>query len=235
MYPKQAKQSMDQAVERFAPMVQRIAFNMSTSLPANVDLQDLIQAGLMGVMDAHKTFNPSLGIPLEAYVSKKIRWAITDEMRKQDWLPKTMRTKRKKLDEAVRSATQKSESGKASEEDIANELGLDADEYRRLCTEVENISFFSIDDAEDPDSRSFLDRYIDDSTPTPMDATSENQIRSRIVQGISELPEREALVLSLHYEEDLTYREIAEILEISIPRAHQLHSQAVARLKTLFQ
>lgn len=225
-----ASPTLDAVLEKYQITVQRIAHSMCSTMPANVEVGDMIGAGMLGLMDAHKTFKPSLGVPFEAFLVKKVRWAIVDELRRQDWLPKSLRSKRKALDEATKRAA--GNSGKASDEEIARELGLDLDEYRRMVCEVDNAQVIYYEDFDEEETgNTFLDKFAASDDASPEAIVQSMQMRQQIVKAYTDLPEREAMVLSLYYERELTYREIAEILDISIPRVHQLHAQAVSRMR----
>jgi RNA polymerase sigma factor for flagellar operon FliA len=214
--------------------VQRIAHNMVTTMPPNVEVGDMIQAGLEGLMHAQKTFKPATGVPFEAYAVIKIRWYIMDELRRQDWLPKSLRTKRKALDEATRRATADSETGKVSEEQIAAALDINIDAYHKMLLEVSNAQVVYYEDFDmEGENNSFLDSIADDGASSPEVSAEASQIRAMLSRAIEQLPEREALILSLYYEEELTYREIADVVEVSIPRVHQLHAQAISKVRAL--
>lgn len=223
--------SLDAVLEKYQQTVQRIAYSMCSSMPANVEVCDMIQAGLIGLMDAQKTFKPSLSVPFEAYLVKKVRWAIVDELRRQDWLPKSMRTKRKALDEATKRASVGK--GRARDEEIAKEMDMDLTEYRKMLTEVDNaqIVYYEDFDNDEDAGNSFLEKFAITDESTPETIVQSMQMRQQVIAAYTNLPEREALVLSLYYEQELTYKEIAEILDISTPRVHQIHAQAISRLR----
>lgn len=229
MYQSAAKTNdLNSVLDRYAPLVQRLANTMINGIPPNVEVGDLIQAGLIGLIDAQKTFKPALEIPFEAYLVKKVKWAMFDELRRQDWLPKSLRTKRKALDKAVDSAKQRHGKGHASDEEIAAELNMDVDSYRKFCGEVCNLRILSIEDMEESSGNQ---PQFEDHSATPEQSIIEKEQREILIAAIEELPEREALVMSLYYEEEMTYREIADILEVSTPRIHQLHAQAISRIR----
>lgn len=222
------KQSLEKIIEKFTPSVQREAHKIHRGLPPSVDVKDLIQAGFMGLIEAHKTYKPVGSVPFEGYALKKIKWSIYDELRSQDWISSSVRSKMNKIQSAISQASQKSEDGKPSEEEIALEMEMSADEYRNMYSSLSCMQF-----TERVDFDQEIDIEDEDAT-SPADAVLKTQHREILIKAIKSLPEREALLLSLYYEEDLTYREIAEILEVSIPRINQLHIQALSRIKTHF-
>lgn len=222
-------QDLDSVIKKYAPMVQRIAGSIKATVPPNVEIRDLIQAGLEGLMDAHRTYKPATGVPFEAYASLKVRWFIMDELRREDWLPKRLREKRKALDAAIAQLTAVSPDGRVNASQVANALGLDLDDYHVMLGELENAQVVFEEDLRGditPSGPSF-------ESKGPEEQAEASQIRSLIATAIGKLPERQSLILSLFYEQELTYREIAEILELSIPRIHQLHAEAISRIRAL--
>lgn len=230
MYPAPSK-NLDKIIEKFSPIVQREAHRIHRSVTANVEIGDLVQAGFLGLIDAQKTYKPNSAVPFEGYLTKKVRWAIYDELRNQDWMSTSVRTKINKLDAAISKATQKTLDGKPSEDAIAQELGMDIDEYREMYDGVSSMQFTEMASLSADD---YAEQIEDENAEQPEKQMLSKQHRSILIDGIKNLPEREALIISLYYEEELTYREIAEILEVSVPRINQLHAQALSRIRANF-
>jgi RNA polymerase sigma factor for flagellar operon FliA len=225
---------LDTVLKRYSPMVQRLAHAMIVTVPANVEVGDLIQSGLEGLMDAQRNYKPATGVPFEAFALMKIRYAMLDELRRQDWIPKRMRDKRKALDAAIYRLTSASATGKVSEQEIAEAMDLTLADYQKMLGEVSNAQVFHYEDfTEARTDQDFLESIADDDAVNPERAAEKAQLQEVISSAIGRLPERQALILSLFYEQDLTYREMADILDLSIPRVHQIHAEAISRIRAM--
>jgi RNA polymerase sigma factor FliA len=220
-----------------APLVRRLALQLIARLPASVELDDLIQVGMMGLLDASEKYQDDQGAKFETYASQRIRGAMLDELRANDWVSRGLRKSSRSVSTAVRAQEQKL--GRApSEREIAQELQLPLEAYQQLLQEIHGCQLVYYEDFDrgDPESRenSFLDRQ-DHGTRAladePLTQLLQGDFRRQLVAAIGQLPEREQLLLSLYYEEELNLREIGAVLDVTQSRVCQLHSQAINRLR----
>ena len=221
---------LEATVKKHMPLVNRAAWQAKQGLPASVELDDLIQSGMHGLLDAARTFSPSLGRPFEAYATMKIKWAIFDELRRSDWLTRDQRDNRRAIDKATETAQQKY-GRSATIEEVASEMGMSPGEYQDLLSKNQFAGMLHLEDlveeGQDPD-----DLFgAADETTNPLENVSRAQLARNLAGAIDALPEREKIVISLYFYEEMTYREIAEVIEVSTPRAHQILAQALSRLR----
>lgn len=219
-------------VQEYAPLVKRTAHHMMSRLPASVQVDDLIQAGLIGLMDAVNKYRQEKGVQFETYATQRIRGAMLDELRRNDWLPRGVRRSQRMIETAMRSLEQKL--GRCPKErEVASELGVPLDEYQALLQEARGCQLLYIADFiyEDHDD-GFLERNVAEAEKDPLAALHDDRFREELIAAIEKLPEREKMLMSLYYERDLNFREIAAIMEVTDSRICQLHTQAVARLRT---
>ena len=205
---------------------------MIGSLPANVELDDLVQAGVMGLMDAMQRYEPGHGAQFETFVMQRVRGAMLDELRGTDWVPRSVRRSQREIAGAVQALEQRLGRAPADLE-IAAHLGLPLDDYHRLLTDVRGAQLVYADDYDaDEGDTHFLDRHLGaDERLDPAHQLADRRFREALVQAIEALPEREQYVMSMYYEHDMNLREIAAVLGVTESRVCQLHSQAVARLR----
>lgn len=241
MYTSQGKIDKSGASDlltQYAPLVRRLALQLIAKLPANVELDDLIQVGMMGLLDAGKRYQDDLGAKFETYASQRIRGAMLDELRANDWVSRGLRQSSRSVSMAVHSQEQKL--GRApSEGEIAQELQLSLSAYQQLLHEIHGCQLvyyddFDSDDQENGDN-SFLDRQGRDAqcmACEPLTQLLKSDFRRLLVEAIEHMPERERLLLSLYYEEELNLREIGAVLNVTQSRVCQLHSQAISRLRS---
>ena len=225
--------SADQSklVQQMAPLVKRIAYHFMARLPASVHVDDLIQAGLMGLLDAAKNFDDTQGAQFETYAIQRIRGSILDELRQADWLPRSFRRDLRRIEGAIGKLEQRL--GRApSEHEVAGEMGIALADYQKMLQEARGYQLISFEDFNNADGGDFLERNCEDSGANPLDALLDRKLRERLVNAIAGLPEREKTVMGLYYEEELNFREIGETLGVSESRICQLHSQAIARLRS---
>src|SRR5690606_20378352 len=214
-------------VNRFAPMVKRMAHHLAARLPASVQLDDLIQAGLIGLMDAATRFEESQGVQFETYATQRVRGAMLDELRSSDWLPRSVRKMQRQIETAITRTEQKL--GRAPQEaEVAAEMGVSLAEYQTMLNDAHGALLFYYDNTEDENDDNFLERNHPDENPLPEEAVHDARFRQALVQAIENLPERENLLMGLYYEQEFNFKAIAAVLGVTESRVCQLHSQAVA-------
>lgn len=231
MYTASGLTDMDGQIARYAPLVKRIAHHMMARLPANVQVDDLIQTGMLGLLDAIQRFDASQGAIFETYASQRIRGAILDGLRANDWFPREVRRNSRRIEDAMHAAEQRL-GRTVSEREVAEEMGMDLDEYQKLLLDVKGNQLVYYDDFEEDGDGHFLDRHFGDSNSEPLGVLMEDDFRKNLTHAIENLPEREKLVMALYYEEELNLKEIGEVLGVGESRVCQLHSQAIARLRS---
>ncbi len=214
-------------VRHYAPKIRFLALRLKTKLPKNVELNEMISAGALGLMEALGKFRPQLGVRFETYAESRIRGAMLDELRRLDWFPRSLRQRVRQLDGAIR--TVESQHGRqATEEELQEMTGFDVREIRQGLEALQNQLLVSLDSVQD-----FALGETNDASE-PYHATAAREMIERIAPLIDRLTPREKLVLSLYYTDELNMRETAEVMEITEGRVSQLHSQALARLRREF-
>ncbi|ACO73774.1 RNA polymerase sigma factor FliA [Laribacter hongkongensis] len=216
-------------------LVRKLASMMISRLPASVELDDLVQVGMIGLIEAAQQFDPAQGVLFETFASQRIRGAMLDELRRLDWLPRQARRNAKQIEEAMAQLEQ-SLGHPPGEGEIAARLGLSVDEYQTMLFECKGHQLvyfedFGHDDDEGSSTR-MVEQVADQGMVNPFEILGESRFRSHLVAAIKELPERDQLVMSLYYEQELNLKEIGAVLNVTESRVCQLHSQAVARLRT---
>lgn len=233
MYTAQGKIDKSGMLTQYAPLVRRLALQLIAKLPASVQLDDMIQAGMLGLLDATNRYQESQGAQFATYASHRIRGAMLDELRANDWLSRSTRQSSRGAAVAVQSLEQKL--GRApTEGEIAQELQMPLEEYQHLLQEIHGCQLVYFEDFEGSSENTFLDQQSSGHTGKqngPLDQLLEQGLRHRVIEAIDAMPERERLLLSLYYEQELNLREIGVILEVSQSRVCQLHSQAITRLR----
>ncbi|MHB1085485.1 MAG: RNA polymerase sigma factor FliA [Thiobacillus sp.] len=226
-----AKQtSLDEQVTKYAPLVKRIAYHMMARLPASVEVDDLIQAGLIGLLDAVGRFDGNQGAQFESYATQRIRGSMLDELREADWLPRHVRQKSRQIESAINRLEQRNGQS-PSEQEISAELDMPIDQYQSMLGDVKCSQLLYYEDFSDEDSASFLERYLVDGSDDPLAVLEDEGFRESLVAAIHHLPERERSMMGMYYEQDMNLKEIGVVLGVSESRVCQLHSQAVARLR----
>ena len=217
-------------LQRFAPLVGRLARQLVAKLPPSVELDDIVQAGMIGLMDAARRFKEGQGAQFETFATQRVRGAMLDELRQNDWAPRTVRRTQRTLDVALRALEQRL--GRAPfEREVAAELGLGLAEYREMVVEARGGQVVSYDESEENDDGEVVARYSADSSGEPPSRYEDRRLREALVAAIERLPERERQLMGLYYEQDLNFREIAAVLGVTESRICQMHAQAVARLR----
>jgi RNA polymerase sigma factor for flagellar operon FliA len=218
-------------ITQFAPLVRRMAHHLAARLPSSVQVDDLIQAGMIGLMDAAARFEESQGNQFETYATQRIRGAMLDELRQNDWLPRSTRKALRRIESAMHKLEQRL--GRApSETELAKELKVSLGEYQSMLQEARGYELLHIEDFSRDDDDDYLERHLPDERENPFERYKDARFRAALVTAIEGLPEREKLLMGLYYEQELNFKEIAAVLEVSESRVCQLHSQAVARLRS---
>ena len=221
----------NRCVTTFAPLVKRIAHHMLARLPASVQLDDLIQAGMIGLMEACSRFEESQGIQFEAYANQRVRGAMLDELRSTDWLPRGTRKALRDI-EAAMHRIQNRMHRPATEREVATEMNVTLTDYQQMLQDSKGYQLLHYDELSDSDGDSYLERHVPDNRENPLERLEDKEFRSAVVDAIGDLPERERLMMGLYYEQDLNFREIAAILGVTESRVCQIHSQAIARIRS---
>jgi len=231
MYTPNGLNDKNQCLQEHAALVKRIAHHMMLKLPGSVDVDDLIQAGMIGLLDAASRYDELRGAQFETYAAQRIRGAMLDELRGADWLPRSMRRDTRRIENAISKLQQRL--GRApTETEIANEMSVSLFEYQQLLQEARGAQLVYYEDFHNEDEDSFFDRHDYSTEANPLELLQDERFRTALVQAIERLPERERLLMGMHYEQEMNLREIGEVMGVSESRVCQLHSQAVARLRT---
>ncbi|MFM9970338.1 MAG: RNA polymerase sigma factor FliA [Burkholderiales bacterium] len=232
MYTAAGSLDKQHYVEQFSPLVKRIAHQMMVKLPPSVQLGDIMQAGLIGLMDAVGRYEVEQGVQFETYAAQRIRGAMLDELRQNDWMPRSARKTQRQLDAAIARLEQRL-GRPPNEREIAKELGVDMEEYGQLVRDAHGQRMLFYDDmADDEGNSDFLDRNLASAGDDPLQQLADERFREALIGAIGNLPEREKLLMGLYYEQELNFKEIAAVLGVTESRVCQLHGQAVARLRT---
>ncbi|MEP0072210.1 MAG: RNA polymerase sigma factor FliA [Marinomonas sp.] len=228
-YSKKATLSIDAIVEQYGYLVKKIAYHLLARLPDSVDVDDLTQAGMMGLIEAYKRFESTKGASFETYAGIRIRGSMMDEVRKSDWAPRSVRRNGRAVTNAIKEleATLGREAG---DTEIAAHMGIGIDEYHEMIQSSMSTQLFSYEEMLDSDTNN-LESSESEFENSPYSLVEEDGFQSELAKEIENLPEREKLVLSLYYNEELNLKEIGAVLGVSESRVSQIHSQAAMRLR----
>jgi RNA polymerase sigma factor for flagellar operon FliA len=230
---KLTAQQKDKLIMEYAPLIKFIAQKIAIRLPSNIELDDLISSGVIGLMDAIEKYDPTRDNKFKTYAEFRIRGSILDELRAQDWVPRSVRDKAKLLDRTIIKL--EAELGRSPNEDeICDALKISKDEYYDMLHQVRPVSVLSIDESatfSNVDKKSILNLLEGAKFNNPFTQLNLKSVKEVVTNAIEELPERQRLVLSLYYYEDLNLKEIGQVLRVTESRVSQLHAQAVARLR----
>jgi len=218
----------DELMTQYAPLVKRIAYHMMGRLPSNVQLDDMVQAGMIGLFEALKGYDMSRGASFETYARIRIRGAMIDEVRRGDWTPRSVYRKSRQLSEAIRKVEER-EGRDAKDSEIAELLNMDMQEYSSLVKDAAGCQVFSYEDIAATGGH--REELSDSQAQGPYLELQEEDFNRGLVDKIAGLPERERLVMALYYDEEFNLREIGEILGVSEGRVCQIHGQALVRLR----
>ncbi|HTP97195.1 MAG TPA: RNA polymerase sigma factor FliA [Burkholderiales bacterium] len=221
----------DECVTRYAPLVKRIAHHMMANLPPSVEVDDIIQAGMMGLLDAAKRYEEAQGAQFETYAVQRIRGAMLDGLRQSDWLPRGLRKNMRRIEAAINKLQQKLKRP-PSEQELADELGVGLGEYQHMLQDARGYQLVYYEDFKGTDDEPFLDRHCSaDKNADPLESLLDEDMREMLIDAIGDLPEREQRVMALYYQEEMNLREIGEVMGVSESRVCQLHTQAISRLR----
>jgi len=231
MYTATGVLERNHKIEQFVPLVRRMAHHLLARLPASVQADDLIQAGMIGLMDAAGRFEEGHGAQFETYASQRIKGAMLDELRANDWMPRGVRKAQRDIEKAIGRLEHRL--GRSpTEPEVAREMNLPLDQYQDMLADARGAQLIHFDevDSED-DNEPFLDRNGANGGADPLEQLKDARFRQSLVTAIEGLPEREKLLMGLYYEQELNFKEIAAVLGVTESRICQLHSQAVARIR----
>ena len=231
MYTAKGQMDLNSTLKQYSSLVRRLAHQMIAKLPANVEIDDLIQVGMIGLADALTRFDATQGVQFETFATQRIRGAMLDELRGNDYLSRGTRKQQRTIESAVHRLEQRL--GRAPvESEIAREMGLALTEYQELLGKVRGTQLVYLEDMSgDEGDRDFLDRHVGGDEGNPLAQLQDHRMREALVAGIKVLPEREQYVMSMYYEHDMNLKEIAAVLKVTESRVCQLHSQSIARLR----
>lgn len=232
MYTAKGQLDRDAMIRQHVPLVRRIAHHMIAKLPPNVELDDLIQVGMIGLADALSRFEATQGVQFETFATQRIRGAMLDELREGDWMSRSSRKSQKDIEHSVRRLEQKL--GRSPlESEIAGDLGMSLVEYQSLLGKVRGTQLVYLEDMtrSNEDEDSFLDRHVADADADPLELLRDQRLKVSLVNAIKTLPEREQHIMGMYYEHDMNLKEIAAVLGVTESRVCQLHSQSIARLR----
>lgn len=231
MYNASGLNDKDQCLREYSHLVKRIAHQMMAKLPYSVQIDDIIQAGMMGLLDAASRYNEIHGAQFETYATQRIRGSMLDELREADWLPRSLRRDMRRIEAAV-SCLQQKLGRSPNETEIAGELKLSLAEYQHLLQESRGAQLVYYEDFHSEDHDDFFERFEFSSDTNPLDMLEDERFKAELVRAIDNLPERERMLMGMLYEQEMNLREIGEVLGVGESRVSQLHSQAVARLRS---
>lgn len=231
MYTAKGKTDKDSLLTAHMPLVKRLAHHMKAKLPPSVEVDDLVQAGMIGLLDAISRYEDTHGAQFETYAVLRIRGAMLDELRNSDWLPRSMRQNMRKIESAMATLQQRL-GHPPTESEVAKMLKLSLADYQEMLADGGGHQLLYYEDFHDDDGNdSFLDRYASDENADPLRSLLDGDFRQAVIDAIDRLPEREKMLMGLYYEEELNLKEIGAVMGVSESRVSQLHTQAVARLR----
>ncbi|MCW5655621.1 RNA polymerase sigma factor FliA [Hydrogenophaga sp.] len=232
MYTAKGTLDRDDQLRKYSPLVRRLAHHMIAKLPPSVELDDLIQVGMIGLTEAIARFEPTQGVQFETFASQRIRGAMIDELRDGDWMSRGSRKSQKDIEQAVNRLQQKLHRV-PRESEIAQEMGMSLADYQALLAKVRGTQLVYLEDisGNGDDEDGFLDRHMGDHEADPSAVLQDQRMRMALVAAIKMLPEREQQIMSMYYEHDMNLKEIAAVLGVTESRICQLHSQSIARLR----
>lgn len=231
MYTTTGLKDKNQCLSEYAPLVKRLAHQLMTRLPYSVQIDDIIQAGMMGLLDAASRYDNLHGAQFETYATQRIRGAMLDELRQADWLPRSLRRDMRSIETSIRRL-QQALGRQPNESEIAKDMQLPLLEYQQMLQEARGAQLIYYEDFYSEDDQDFLERFTLHDDADPLTLLLDERFREELMAAIERLPERERMLMGMIYEQEMNLREIGEVLGVSESRVSQLHSQAVARLRS---
>ncbi|MCI9611242.1 MAG: FliA/WhiG family RNA polymerase sigma factor [Eubacterium sp.] len=227
---KQTPELREQIILEYAPLVKVVAGRLSMYLGYNVEYDDLVSYGIFGLIDAIDKFDMDKEVKFETYASLRIRGAILDQIRKMDWIPRTVRQKQKKIDEAIKKVEM--QTGKtALDEEVARELGVTGDELTEWQSQLKVTNIVSLNEFIEQGTEPVMDARHNSHFIQPEEQVQETELREKLQEAMEQLTEKEKKVILLYYYEDLTLKEISRVLEVSESRISQLHTKALSKMQ----
>jgi len=233
MYTAHGKSDKNHLLNEHAPLVKKLAHQMKAKLPPSVEVDDLVQAGMIGLLDAVNRYEDTHGAQFETYAVQRIRGAMLDELRNSDWLPRSMRQNMRKIEVAMSTLQQKL-GRPPTESEVAKQLKLPLAAYQEMLADGGGHQLVYYEDfrnSDDDGHDSFLDRYCVDDSNDPLKALMNTGFRQAVIDSINALPEREKVLMGLYYEQEMNLKEIGAVMGVSESRVCQLHSQAISRMR----
>lgn len=215
----------------YAPLVRHEALRLQARLPASVELDDLIQAGMIGVLSAIDSFDPQQGTQMRTWITQRVRWAMMDELRERDWVPRRVRSNAREVTSAIHRVEQRL-GRTATETEVAKEMGIPLETYQQILMDTNTSQLFSLDELQEEQNSSVEQADEQHEQQNPLQQLLSSSLRQRVIEEIQRLPEREQLLLNLYYQQELNMKEIGAVLGVGEPRVSQLHSQVIKRLRS---
>lgn len=220
----------DALIRKHAPHVKYIAERFAVRLPAHISVEELISAGTMGLFDALNNFDPAKGVKFKTYATYRIKGAMLDELRRMDWVPRSVRRDTNKIESAINDAWNRY-GREPSDAEVAMEMGIDIDSYYKMLQGAQGMRLLSLDDGGTEGTHSSLERLASD-TPSPLEEYQKKEIKRALADALKTLSKREQMVMSLYYYDELTLKEIAEVLGVTESRVSQIHSKIILSLRS---
>lgn len=231
---KAGSPSEEAVVQEYLPLVKTVVGRLAMTLPSHVDMEDLYSSGLVGLLNGVRNYDPTCGTSFETYARVRIRGAVFDELRRMDWVPRSVHEKARKVQAAINRLEQENQGRVPADEAVAEVLNLSVPEYRDWLEEIRPATFICLDAVSPSDSEEGPSHYeciADQKQPDPVDRTAKRELARMIAERLEQLPEMQRKVLALYYFEDLRLREIAEVFGLTESRICQIHAQAILAIK----
>lgn len=228
----QSKEVKNQLISHYAPLVKYVAGRLAINLPPHIEMNDLVNDGILGLIDAISKFDPEKGIKFETYATTRIHGAMLDALRALDWVPRRVRRRAREIEQVFQSLEHRLQRA-PTEDEVAQELGIKKEDLLKELGQIGGTAILSLDEilmGEDGDLS--LMELVREMRSGPEEETLKNEVRDSLKRSVRDLPEKERIVITLYYYEDLTLKEITKVLNLSEPRVSQLHTQAILRLKS---
>lgn len=235
MYNACGKPDKNYLLSEHASLVKRLAYQLKAKLPPSVEADDLIQAGMIGLLDAITRYEDDRGAQFETFAIQRIRGSMLDELRSSDWMPRGIRQSMRKIEAAIQLLQQRL--GKPPlDKEVAKQLKISLEEYQEILSESSGHQMVYYEDFHDTNNQEhFLDSFASDDSGDPLNNLLNDDFKAALIQAIEALPEREKLLMSLYYEQELNLKEVGAVMGVSESRVSQLHTQAVARLRAFLR